>query len=103
MNPFHSVLRIASLIAVVFAPAIEAQNYPTKPIRIIVPYSPGGQVDLLARTIEPYLQKAWNQPVVIDYKAGAGGIIGMEQASKAAPDGYTLIVADAGNLTVNPH
>ena len=83
-------------------PAI-AQAYPAKPIRIIVPFAPGGPADLLARTLGQKLQESWGQSVLADNKPGAGGNLGMDLGAKAAPDGYTLLLAPTGNLTVNPH
>jgi tripartite-type tricarboxylate transporter receptor subunit TctC len=76
-------------------------DYPDRPIRIIVPYTPGGTIDVLARMIGPRLTAAWGQPVVIDNRPGAGGNIGAEAASKAAPDGYTLFLATNAPLTIN--
>ena len=80
-----------------------AQPYPSRTIRIIVPFAPGGPADLLARTLGQKMQETWGQPVVADNKPGAGGNLGMDLAAKAAPDGYTLVIAPTGNLTVNPH
>ncbi len=79
------------------------QAYPNKPIRIIVPFAPGGPADLLARTLGQKLQESWGQSVLADNKPGAGGNLGMDLGAKAAPDGYTLLLAPTGNLTVNPH
>ena len=80
-----------------------AQVYPNKPIRIIVPFAPGGPADLLARTLGQKLQESWGQTVLADNKPGAGGNLGMDLGAKAPPDGYTLLLAPTGNLTVNPH
>jgi tripartite-type tricarboxylate transporter receptor subunit TctC len=76
--------------------------FPTKPIRLIVPFTPGGSTDILARAIGQKLTDAWGQSVVIDNRPGAGGIIGMETAAKAAPDGYTLVMGHVGTLAANP-
>lgn len=70
-----------------------AQSYPNRPIRFIVPIAPGGQTDLLARLVGQKLSEKWNQPVVVDNRAGANTLIGMTLAAKAAPDGYTLTMA----------
>jgi tripartite-type tricarboxylate transporter receptor subunit TctC len=79
-----------------------AQNYPNKPIRLIVPFTPGGTTDILARAVGQELSKAWGQSVVVENVPGAGGSIGAERASKAAPDGYTLMMGHIGTLAVNP-
>ena len=73
-----------------------AQQYPTKPLRLIIPFPPGGPRDIQARLIGPKLLEAWGQPVVIDNRAGANGIIGTELAAKAPPDGHTLLMISAG-------
>lgn len=74
-----------------------AQRYPDRPVKLIVPFPPGGAVDLYARTIQPELQQALGQPVVIDNRTGASGMIGAEMVAKAPADGYTLLV---GNIAV---
>jgi tripartite-type tricarboxylate transporter receptor subunit TctC len=78
-----------------------AQNYPNKPIRIIVPAPPGGTTDALARIIGQKLTESWGQPVVVDNRAGASGIIAAEVTAKAAPDGYTLLLATSTTLATN--
>ena len=79
-----------------------AQSFPSKPIRIIVPFGPGGAADSLPRLIAPKLTEAWGQPVIIENRTGAAGNIGMEAGARAAPDGYTLTSAPVGNLAINP-
>ena len=79
-----------------------AQNYPTKPIRFIVPFAPGGNTDVQARLIGQKLTEAMGQQVIIDNRPGAGGTIGVEMAAKASPDGYTIILASFGNILVGP-
>jgi tripartite-type tricarboxylate transporter receptor subunit TctC len=74
----------------------QAQAYPTKPLRLIIPFPAGGPRDVQARLIGPKLTEAWGQPVVIDNRAGANGIIGTEIAAKAPPDGHTLLMISAG-------
>ena len=80
-----------------------AQPYPSKPVRIIVPYPPGGGVDGIARPIADQLSKRWGQAVVVDNRAGAATIIGAELVAKAAPDGYTLLLTSESTITSNPH
>lgn len=74
-----------------------AQSYPTRPIRLIVPFSPGAGTDLTARTIAQQLAEKWGQQVVVDNRTGAGGAIGVETAAKAIPDGYTICLISASN------
>jgi tripartite-type tricarboxylate transporter receptor subunit TctC len=93
---------LAALGATVTLPAM-AQTYPVKPIRFIVPFAPGGGTDLIARTIGQRLTAALGQPVVVDNRAGAGGVIGADLVAKAAPDGYTLMMGSPGPLTINPN
>jgi len=81
---------------------LAADGYPAKPIRLIVPFSPGGPADVLARVVGDKIGASMGKPVTVDNRPGAGGNIGMERGAKAAPDGYTLVLAPAGNLTVNP-
>jgi tripartite-type tricarboxylate transporter receptor subunit TctC len=82
--------------------AVHAQGpYPNRPIRIVVPYTPGGTVDILARALSPALQQALGQPIVIENRAGAGGNIGAELVAKSAPDGYTLLMSTNAPLTIN--
>ena len=80
----------------------QAQTYPTKPIRLIVPFTPGGSTDILARSIGQKLTEAWGQPVIVDNVPGAGGSIGADKAAKAPADGYTLLMGHIGTLAVNP-
>jgi tripartite-type tricarboxylate transporter receptor subunit TctC len=80
-----------------------AQDYPSKPIRIINPFTAGGPVDLLARALGQKLTEAWGQQVIVETRAGAAGNIGIEFAAKQPPDGYTLLVMPTGNAVVNPH
>jgi tripartite-type tricarboxylate transporter receptor subunit TctC len=78
-----------------------AQGYPTRPIRLVVPFGAGGGTDNLARIIEPLVTKALGHPLVIENRPGGGSIIGMDQVAKAAPDGYTLVMTDT-SIAVNP-
>ena len=95
-------LALGALVAVILcaAPAL-AQSYPSRPIRLVVPFGAGGGTDNLARIIEPLVSKALGQPLVIENRPGGGSTIGMDQAAKAAPDGYTLVMTDT-SIAVNP-
>ena len=79
-----------------------AQAWPSKPIKIIVPYPPGGTSDILARAVGQKLQEEWKQPVVVENKPGATGNIGADFVAKSPPDGYTLLLADIGSLAIAP-
>ena len=85
------------------ATGLHAQdNYPNKPVTLIVPYPPGGNNDVVARAYATPLSKAIGQPVVVENKGGAAGAIGVGQAAKAAPDGYNMVIGDLGSLCINP-
>ena len=94
-----SALLMAAAMAVVFP--VAAQNYPTKPVRIVVVSTPGGSVDTLARAIAPRLASKWNQQVLVDNRPGAGGAIAAELVAKAPPDGYTLMMGTIASLATN--
>ena len=93
---------LAALVAVA-TPLATAQTFPVKPIRFVVPFAPGGGTDLLARAIGQRLTDVLGQPVVVDNRAGAGGVIGADLVAKAAPDGYTIVLGSPGPLTINPN
>ena len=84
------------------ATTVFAQTYPAKPIRLVVPFSPGGASDLTARTVAQKMSEQMGQTIVVDNKPGANGVLGMDIVAKAPPDGYTLLLTDRGSLTVNP-
>ncbi len=90
-------------VALAVAGIAHAQNYPTKPVRILVPVPAGGTVDLLARMLTPAMSNLLGQQMVIDNRGGAGGLIGTELAARAAPDGYTLLMCSQGPITILPH
>jgi tripartite-type tricarboxylate transporter receptor subunit TctC len=94
---------IAALLSVSLLTSSPAQAYPDQPIKIIVTFPPGGSADIVIRALQPLVAEDLHQPIVVENKAGAGGNIGMAAVAQAAPDGYTLGVAPAGVLTVNPH
>ena len=92
----------AALLATALAAPVFAQTYPSKPIRLVVPYPPGGGSDIVARPLAQLVSASIGQQVVIDNRSGAGGNIGMEFVAKAPPDGYTLIWGITAQLAVNP-
>jgi tripartite-type tricarboxylate transporter receptor subunit TctC len=97
-----TLLTICLLQCTAIVDATAATAYPARALRLIVPFPPGGPADALARLVGDKLSVSLGQAVVVDNRPGAGGNIGMELGAKSAPDGYTLILAPAGNLTVNP-
>ena len=106
MNFFPSAVLIgASVLAftVTTAHSQTAEHYPDKPIKIVVPYSPGGFTDILARLLSQKLSEKLSQPVVVENKPGASTIIGAETVARARPDGYTLLMAVTTTLSTNPH
>ena len=88
--------------ALLSAPIVQAQAYPNKPVKIIVPYPPGGTSDILARAIGQKLTDSLGQTIVVENKPGANGNLGADFVSKSAPDGYTLLLADIGALAISP-
>ncbi len=90
------------LIAGIAAKAVLAQPYPSKPVKLIVTYPPGGSSDLMARILGQKLSDLWGQPVVVESKPGAAGSIGMDYAKVQPPDGYSFVIGNLGPVTVNP-
>lgn len=105
MNRLVPLLRAGLLAAVAFAasaaPAQNGTDYPGKPIKLIVPYPPGGGTDVIARIVQERFQTLMGQPVLIDNRGGAAGSIGTDMAAKAAPDGYTVLFTLSSH-TINP-
>ena len=97
-----AAIAIALTAAVLPLPALAQADYPSKPIKIVVPYAPGGSSDTLGRLIARHLQEAFKQTVVVENKGGAGGVIGSKEVAKAAPDGYTLVVSGIGSHVIAP-
>ncbi|HSN40053.1 MAG TPA: tripartite tricarboxylate transporter substrate binding protein [Burkholderiales bacterium] len=96
---------MAAVLFVAFAVPVcaQAQNYPTKPVRVIVGFSPGGGSDIIGRLIAERLNQAWGQPIIVDNRPGAGGTIAMTLAANAAPDGYTLLMVSGSSLVNAAH
>ncbi len=90
-------------VALSFCAPTQAQQYPQKPVRIIVPYTPGGATDILARLLAAKFSESMSQQFIAENRAGAAGLVGAEIAARAAPDGYTLWVGQASNLAINQH
>jgi tripartite-type tricarboxylate transporter receptor subunit TctC len=100
MSIFRAVGASAILAALAWAPAV-AQTYPSKPIRIVVPYPPGGSGTIVARILGDKLNQAWGQQILVDSRPGASGMIGAEIVAKAPPDGYTLLAGYTSEVAIN--
>ena len=94
---------LLGLFAAFAAPFATGQDYPSRPVRMVVPYGPGGAADIEARFLGNKLSEFWKQPVVIDNRAGGGGLIGSEIVAKATPDGYTLMMGALGVFATSQH
>ncbi|HEY7741791.1 MAG TPA: tripartite tricarboxylate transporter substrate binding protein [Burkholderiales bacterium] len=99
--PIARWIVVPALLGIAFA--VHAQTYPVRPVRIIVPFAPGGATDIVTRVISPRLTDIWGQTVVVDNRAGAAGNIGAELAAKATADGYTLFMPSGSVVTANQH
>ena len=105
MTKFRAAVSVrlgAALGAVLFGLCAHAQDYPTRPVRIVVPFAPGGPNDIIVRLVAQKLTETWTQPFLIENRPGAGGNIGTDFVAKAAPDGYTLLSVGPGSLIINP-
>jgi tripartite-type tricarboxylate transporter receptor subunit TctC len=100
MKKMHLVL--PAVLIVLMAGAVNAQNYPTKPINMIVPFAPGGASDIVARIISPLLTKELGQQIVVDNRGGASGNIGVAYAARASNDGYNVLLGNIGTMAINP-
>ena len=105
MNKINILLFSSAIAAGVICGPVWAQgaaNYPSKAVRFIAPFPPGGSTDLLARLVAQRLTEAWGQQVIVENRGGAGGTIGVELAARAAPDGYTIVMGHVGTFGFNP-
>lgn len=98
---FHLAAQLLAVTCCLIALPAVADNYPSKPIRLVVPFPAGGGVDVLARVIGQKLSDDWHQPVIVDDRSGAAGIIGTEIVARAAPDGYTILLGTVGTHGIN--
>jgi tripartite-type tricarboxylate transporter receptor subunit TctC len=101
----HAMFRIITAVAAFFvalAAPVNAQTFPDRPVRILVPYAPGGITDVAARLVGAKLGEYWGQQVVVENRPGGNGLIAMTAAVRAAPDGYTLVMASGGDVSLNP-
>ena len=97
------MLRIfASFLAVLLHAAALAQDYPARPIRVVIPSAPGGFTDTVVQILNDHFRSVWGQPVVMEHKAGAGVIVGTDAVARAAPDGYTLLAGNIGPIVITP-
>lgn len=97
-----SIAAAGALLGLPFSHSLAAEAYPSKPVKLIVPFAAGGSTDIVARVIAEGLRSTLGQPVIVDNKGGAGGLIGSEAIAQAAPDGYTLGMATVSTATINP-
>src|SRR5512145_1236507 len=102
MPKSHATLLTAAGLLLALTTAAAAQDYPTKPVRLIIPFPPGGSNDVVGRMIATQLSERLGKQVVVDNRGGAGGTIGTELAANSAPDGYTLVIISIAHA-VNPH
>jgi tripartite-type tricarboxylate transporter receptor subunit TctC len=100
--PFTMTRLFASLFLALACAAAPAQDYPARPVRLVVPFPPSGGNDVFARIVAQKLSEAWKQPVLVENRPGAGGSVGTEFVAKSAPDGYTLLLGHTGTLAINP-
>src|SRR2546430_4562664 len=93
---------LAFSIGMALAASVFGQTFPSRPVRFIVPFPPGGATDIIARVLAQKMSEAWGHPVVVENRAGAAGAIGSDAVAKAAPDGYTILMGTTSTHAVNP-
>ncbi len=96
-------MMLAGIALAIMSVSAFAQSWPMRPIRLIVPFTPGGGVDLTGRVLAPKLSEALGQTVIVENRGGAGGLIGVDLGAKASPDGYTVVIGTIGNIAIAPH
>jgi tripartite-type tricarboxylate transporter receptor subunit TctC len=101
MRMGSSILACAALVAAFGPQPTHAQDFPTRPVTMVVPFTPGGAGDILSRMIGPRLEQKWGKPLIVENKPGAGGVIGAVAVQKANPDGYTLMIAPSATMAIN--
>src|SRR3954469_21705035 len=103
MRQFRTLaaLLLGPLLVALAGSAALAQNYPNKPVRLVLPYAPGGIIDYVGRTLAQHLSEPLGQPVVAENRPGAGGIAGTDAVARSAPDGYTIVLMDPA-IVINP-
>ena len=92
---------LLALVVVLLPSAAAAETYPSRPIKLVVPFPPGGPNDIIARVVGQRMSELLGQPVVVDNRGGAGGVVGTDAVAKAAPDGYTIGICSAGALAIS--
>ena len=102
MRPLATIISLFFSLAATVGPACAQDVFPSRPVHLLVPFAPGGAVDIVARTLGDELSGRWGRAVVVEHRPGAGGMVASEAAAKAAPDGYTLILVATGHA-LNPH
>src|SRR6267378_876065 len=103
VRPLLPFALVALLAAAIAAETAQAQAFPSRPVKIVVPTSPGGATDAFARALAARLSETWGQAVLVENRPGANQILGADHVSKSAPDGNTLLVSDASSFVINPH